>query len=140
MEQPTVITIQASIEAPIAKVWEKWNNPADIIQWNAASDDWHTTKAENDLRPGGTLLSRMEAKDGSMGFDFGAVYDQVITNELIEYTLGDGRKVKIVFETEGDITHVTESFEAETQNSVELQQYGWQAILNNFKKHVEAGL
>ncbi len=140
MEQPTVITIQTSIEAPVAKVWEKWNTPADIIQWNAASDDWHTTKAENDLRPGGTLLSRMEAKDGSMGFDFGAVYDQVITNELIEYTLGDGRKVKIVFEKEGDITHVTESFEAESQNSVELQQYGWQAILNNFKKHVEAGL
>src|SRR6266481_2238277 len=93
----TVITVAATVNAPIVKVWDSWTNPEHIIKWNNASDDWHTTKAENDLRVGGKFLSRMEAKDGSFGFDFGGVYDEVKTNELIAYTIGDGRKVKVNF-------------------------------------------
>src|SRR3954468_25018576 len=93
----TIITIDSTINAPVEKVWSFWSNPAHIIKWNAASDDWHTTRAENDLRTGGTFVSRMEAKDGSFGFDFGGTYDEVITNELIRYTIGDGRKVTAKF-------------------------------------------
>jgi len=135
--QPTVITISATINAPAEKVWKAWTTPADIMQWNHASDDWHSPKAENDLRPGGNFSYTMAAKDGSFSFDFGGVYDEVKANELITYTLGDGRKVKIVFTTNGDTTEVAEDFEAEGENPVEMQRGGWQAILNNFKKHVE---
>ena len=131
------ITIEATVNAPVEKVWEFWSGPEHIKKWNAASDDWHTTRAETDLRPGGTFVSRMEAKDGSFGFDFGGVYDEVMENEYIKYTLGDDRKVSVTFKSVGDNTHVSETFEAEKMNSLEMQQGGWQAILNNFKKYAE---
>ncbi|WP_316819634.1 SRPBCC family protein [Pedobacter gandavensis] len=134
----TVITVAATVNAPIDIIWKAWTNPSDIKKWNAASEDWHTTKAENDLRPGGAFSSRMEAKDGSFGFDFGGIYDDVSPYELITYTLGDGRKVKITFEKNTDGVTITESFDAENTNPVEMQRAGWQAIMNNFKKHVEA--
>jgi uncharacterized protein YndB with AHSA1/START domain len=133
----TVISVQATINAPMEIVWKCWITPEDIVKWNNASDDWHTPRAENDLRPGGKFKYRMEAKDGNFGFDFAGVYDQVKTNQYIEYTIGDGRNVKIVFTGKGDQTDVVESFEAETTHSVDQQRNGWQAILNNFKKHVE---
>ncbi len=133
----TKLTIQATINAPLAIVWKCFNNPDDIVKWNHASDDWHTTRAEIDLRVGGRFSSRMEAKDGSFGFDFGGVYTDVITNEYIAYVLGDGRKVNIQMESDGITTQVTQKFEAEQQNPIEMQQGGWQAILNNFKKFVE---
>ncbi|MEI9810099.1 MAG: SRPBCC family protein [Bacteroidota bacterium] len=133
-----VITVETIVDAPVAKVWEYWTNPGHITKWNNASDDWHTPHAENDIRVGGKFVARMEAKDGSFGFDFAGVYDALRTNEYIEYTIADGRKVKITFTAQGDKTKVVESFEAESTNSLELQQGGWQAILNNFKKYTEA--
>ena len=108
------------------------------MKWNAASEDWHTTRAENDLRAGGVFSSRMEARDGSAGFDFGGTYDEVKQYELISYTLGDGRKVSVNFAAEGEETLVTEIFEAEMQNPADMQRDGWQAILDHFKKYVEA--
>lgn len=140
METPdkVTITVEAFINAPLHTVWECWTAPQHIIHWNFASDDWHAPKAENDLRSGGTFSSRMEAKDGSYGFDFEGVYDDVETNQLIAYTLGDGRTVRIKFTDTGNETHVAETFEPETVNSHDLQRDGWQAILNNFKKYTEA--
>ena len=135
--EKTVITIETTVNAPVQKVWEYWSKPEHITQWNNASDDWHTPRAENDLRVGGNFLSRMEAKDGSMGFDFGGVYDAVDTNKYIEYTMGDGRKVKVHFNQMDNTTKVVESFEAESTNPVEMQRGGWQAILDNFKKYTE---
>jgi uncharacterized protein YndB with AHSA1/START domain len=134
----TIITVENTIDAPVEKVWQYWTMPEHITQWNYASDDWHTPRAENDLRAGGSFISRMEAKDGSFGFDFGGVYDAITTNEYIEYTLGDGRKVKITFTTDGNKTKISESFEAESINAIEMQKGGWQAILDNFKKYTEA--
>jgi len=132
-----IITVEASVKAPVVKVWEYWTAPKHVKQWNAASDDWHTTYAENDLRVGGKFLSRMEAKDGSFGFDFGGVYDKVTKNEFITYTIGDGRKVEITFSGDEDETTIVESFEAEDTHSIEMQRGGWQAILDNFKKYTE---
>ena len=132
-----VLTVKTSVNAPVAKVWEYWNNPEHITKWAFASPDWHTPRADNDLRAGGKFSSRMEAKDGSMGFDFGGVYDAVRENEYIEYTLGDDRKVKINFTANGNSTDIEENFEAENQNPLEMQQAGWQAILDNFKKYTE---
>ncbi len=134
----TKITVEATVKAPVAKVWKLWNEPEHITKWCSASDDWHTPRSENDLRTGGKFSSRMEAKDGSFGFDFGGEYTEVKTNELIVYTMGDGRKVKITFESKDNETKVIETFEAEDQNPIEMQQGGWQAILNNFKKYTEA--
>lgn len=131
----TQITVQTIIEAPVEKVWELWTSPEHIIKWNQASDDWHTTRAENDLRVGGKFLSRMEAKDGSFGFDFWGVYDSIETNKFITTTLGDERKVTVTFEETENGTKVTETFEAEDTNPIELQRNGWQAILDNFKKY-----
>jgi uncharacterized protein YndB with AHSA1/START domain len=136
----TIVQVQTTIKAPIDKVWKNWTTPEDIVKWNSASDDWHTTRAENDLQTGGKFLSRMEAKDGSMGFDFSGVYDEVKTNKLIDSTIDDGRKVKTVFTEKGNETEIMEIFEAETENPIEMQRDGWQAILDNFKKHVEMGL
>ncbi|MBL0358936.1 MAG: SRPBCC family protein [Chitinophagaceae bacterium] len=136
--QAIVITVESIINAPVEKVWEYWTKPVHITQWNNASPDWHTPRAENDLRAGGSFVSRMEAKDGSMGFDFWGTYDTVTINEYIEYSLGDGRKVKISFSGNGNSTKIIECFDAETENTVELQQGGWQAILDNFKKYTEA--
>jgi len=137
-KEKTMISVQAAINAPIAIVWKNWTTPEDITRWNNASDDWHTPRAENDLRAGGKFLSRMESKDGSMGFDFGGVYEKVIVNKLIEYTMDDGRKAKIVFATEDGITKVVETFEAENTHTIEMQRGGWQAILDNFKKFTES--
>ncbi len=138
MSKPTsVLTVTATIQAPVDKVWEIWSKPEHIKKWNNASSDWHTPRAENDLRPGGKFLSRMESVDGKMGFDFTGTYQKVEKHQLISYLMEDGRKVEIKFEENGDSTFVTESFDAETENSLELQQQGWQAILNNFKKQVE---
>lgn len=135
----TMITVQVTINAPVEKVWQYWTKPEHITQWNNASDDWHTPDAENDLRVGGSFRYRMEAKDRSFGFDFGGVYDVVTISKYIEYTLDDERKVKINFTAEGDKTNIEETFEVETQNSIEMQRGGWQAILDNFKKYVENG-
>jgi uncharacterized protein YndB with AHSA1/START domain len=131
------ITVKATVHAPVEKVWEYWTEPKHITKWNNASDDWHTPIAENDLTVGGKFLTRMEAKDGSFGFDFGGIYDEVKLNEAISYTMGDGRKVNITFKGHGNETQVIETFDAETTNSIEMQQAGWQAILDNFKKYSE---
>lgn len=132
-----VLSIRGTIDAPVEKVWRLWTSPEHITKWNTASDDWHTTSAENDLRVGGKFLSRMEAKDGSFGFDFGGTYDEVKPNELIRYTLGDGRKVIVLFHSNTNTTTIESSFEPEGTNSLEMQKNGWQAILDNFKKYVE---
>lgn len=132
------ITIETTINAPVEKVWKMFSTPEDIIQWNSASPDWHTPRAENDLRTGGKFTSRMEAKDGSMGFDFGGVYDDVQEHKIIAYTMADDRKVKVIFEQNGESTTIRETFDAETMNSLEMQRAGWQSILDNFKKYVES--
>ncbi|WP_306350723.1 SRPBCC family protein [Flavobacterium sp. '19STA2R22 D10 B1'] len=137
METKTNVTVEAKINAPVEKVWQLWNDPKHIVKWTTASDDWHTPKAENDLKVGGAFLTRMEAKDGSFGFDFEGVYDVVDTHKSIEYTMSDGRKVKILFKTQEGVTEIVETFDAEQMNPVEMQREGWQSILNNFKKHVE---
>ncbi len=131
------ITVETLVNAPIDKVWEFWTKPEHIKQWNNASEDWHTTRAENDLRIGGKFLSRMEAKDGSFGFDFEGIYDAIIINKKISYTLLDDRKVTITFSPTENGVQVIETFEAENENSLELQKMGWQAILTNFKNYVE---
>lgn len=133
----TMITIEAAINAPVEKVWKNWTTPEHIMQWNHASDDWHCPASENDVRTGGKFSATMAAKDGSFSFDFGGVHTAVKENEIIESEMGDGRKMKVVFKSNGDKTHVTESFEAESENSLELQRGGWQMILNNFKKYTE---
>ena len=133
----TAITVQTTVNAPSEKVWKFWTEPGHIIQWNNASDDWHTPRAENDLRVGGKFSARMEAKDGSFGFDFGGDYTNVIEHKIIEYILGDGRKVIIEFSSEGNTTTVVETFDAENTHSAEMQRSGWQAILDNFKKYTE---
>ena len=135
---PTKITVETTVNAPVEKVWKSWGEPEHIKNWCAASEDWHAPKAENDLRTGGKFSTRMEAKDGSFGFDFGGIYDNVKKNELIEYTIGDGRKVQVTFSPSGDQTKIVETFDAETTNSVEMQRGGWQAILDNFKKYTES--
>ncbi|WP_018614437.1 SRPBCC family protein [Segetibacter koreensis] len=135
--EKTQITVETNVKAPIEKAWEVFTTPEHITHWNNASDDWFTPKVENDLRPGGKFVYRMEAKDGSFGFDFGGTYDEVKTNEQIAYTLGDGRKVKITFMGNGAETKVVEIFEAESTNPIEMQRGGWQAILDNFKKYAE---
>ena len=131
------ITVEAKISAPIAEVWRAWKTPEDIKQWNAASDDWHTTKSSVDLRVGGAFSSRMEARDGSMGFDFAGTYTRVEEHKLIESSFG-GRTLLVECLPEKDGVTVRESFDAEASHSVEQQRGGWQAILNNFKKHVES--
>lgn len=135
MQEP--ITVEVHVSAPIEKVWNDFTSPEAIKVWNAASDDWHTTEASNDLRVGGTFSSRMEAKDGSAGFDFAGVYTSVFPHEHIAYTMGDGRKVEVTFTPEENGVRVVETFDPETQNTPELQRTGWQAILDNFKKYAE---
>jgi len=131
------ITVETKISAPIEQVWRAWNTPDDIKQWNSASDDWHTTKSEVDLRVGGAFSSRMEARDGSRGFDFAGTYTNVVEHKLIESTFG-GRILLVEFITGQDGVTVRETFDPESTHSVEQQRQGWQAILNNFKKHVES--
>jgi uncharacterized protein YndB with AHSA1/START domain len=136
--QKSIITVQATINAPVEKVWKFWTGPEHIVNWNNASDDWHTPRAENDLRAGGRFLSRMEARDGSSGFDFAGKYTTVEHYRQIEYVLDDGRNVQVIFIPRGNVTTVTEAFEAEQTNTTEMQEAGWQAILDNFKKYTEA--
>ena len=132
------ITIETTVNAPVEKVWEYWSAPEHITKCNNASPDWHSPRSENDLRTGGKFSTRMEAKDGSMGFDFGGVYDDVRTNELIAFTMGDGRTVSVKFAGDGDQTKIVETFEAEETNPIEMQRGGWQAILDNFKNYTES--
>jgi len=131
------ITVETTVSAPIEEVWHAWNAPDDIKQWNTASEDWHTTQTTVDLRVGGSFSSRMEAKDGSMGFDFAGTYTRIIDHNLIESTFGD-RALVVEFITGKDGVTVRETFDAETIHPVEYQRGGWLAILNNFKKHVES--
>lgn len=135
--QPTKITVQVTVNAPVEKAWTVWNEPDHITQWCTGSPDWHTPRADNDLRVGGTLHSRMEAKDGSAGFDFVGIYTDVKKHKTIAYTMDDGRTVSISFSTNGKTTTIVETFDAENENPVELQREGWQTILNNFKSHIE---
>jgi len=136
-KEKTVITISADINAPVSKVWKYWSTPEHIMQWNTASPDWHCPASTNDLRVGGKFSATMAAKDGSYSFDFAGVYTEVEENKKISYVMGDGRKVNVWFEEKDGRTNVTSGFEAENTNSLELQRGGWQAILDNFKKHTE---
>jgi uncharacterized protein YndB with AHSA1/START domain len=132
----TAITVESLIAAPIDTVWRAYTTPEDIKKWNAASDDWHTTAATVDLRVGGSFSSRMEAKDGSFGFDFAGTYTKIVTNELIEYSLGDHRAVSVVFKQTPAGVRVSVTFGAEATHTIEQQRAGWQAILDNFAKYV----
>ena len=132
------ITIASHAKAPIDAVWQAWNTPAHIMQWNAASPDWHTTKSTVDLREGGKFSSRMEAKDGSFGFDFEGTYSKVVPNKTIEYAMPDGREVQVEFTERAGGVDIRSTFDAESQNPPEMQRDGWQAILDNFVRHVEA--
>ncbi|MCZ4223355.1 SRPBCC family protein [Pedobacter rhodius] len=136
-DNTTPITIEATVNTTVEKVWEFWNNPEHIKNWAFASPEWHAPNAENDLREGGKFSTTMAARDGSMSFDFGGTYTTVETHKLIEYVLDDGRKVKILFEGEGDKTKVTETFDPENTNPLDMQKGGWQAILDNFKQYTE---
>lgn len=137
MENKTPITVETTVKANLEKVWHYWNEPAHICNWYFASNDWHAPAAENDLRVDGKFKTTMAAKDGSMAFDFEGVYTNVLPQQLIEYVLEDGRKVKISFSEKGNETTVIETFDPENINSMELQKSGWQAILNNFKSYTE---
>jgi uncharacterized protein YndB with AHSA1/START domain len=132
------ITVYTEVLGELGKVWNAWTSPEHIVHWNFAADSWHAPAAVNDLRVGGKFSYRMEAKDGSMGFDFSGVYSEIIEHELIAYTMDDGRKARVTFEALGESTLVTEVFEPETMNAPELQQAGWQMILDNFKRHAES--
>lgn len=139
MDAKKAITVQTVINAPLEEVWKIWTTPEHITKWNNASDDWHTPRAENDLQVDGKFLYRMEARDGKFGFDFVGTYDEIKRNELIAYTIEDGRKVKVTFTKNEDAeTEVVETFEAESTNPPEMQRDGWQAILENFRKYVES--
>jgi len=131
------ITVETLVKADLDAVWAAWNDPEDIKQWNAASDDWHTTQSTVDLREGGRFSARMEAKDGSFGFDFEGTYTRIVPRKLIEYQMDDDRTCKVEFVEDAGGVLVRETFDAETENAPELQRQGWQAILDNFAAHVE---
>lgn len=132
------ITIKADIQVPVEKVWNAYTQPEHITRWNRASEDWHCPRAENDLKVGGKYNARMEAKDGSFGFDFEAIYDEIINKKKLSYNMLDGRNATTEFISDGNRTKVATTFDPENQNPVEMQQEGWQAILNNFKNYVES--
>jgi uncharacterized protein YndB with AHSA1/START domain len=132
------ITVEVVVNVDINKVWNAWVSPEAIKNWNHASDDWHTTHADVDLKEGGEFLSRMEARDGSFGFDFRGTYQKIVPGRLIEYVIEDGRAVSVLFEPTEDAVKITETFEPEEQNPIAMQKNGWQAILNNFAKYVES--
>ena len=136
--QSTPITVETTVAAPVDRVWRAYTTPEAITRWNAASDDWHTTAATVDLRPGGAFSSRMEAKDGSAGFDFAGTYTDVVEHERLAYTFGD-RTAEVVFRPVPAGTAVCMTFEGETTHPVEQQRQGWQAILDNFRRYVEGG-
>ena len=132
------ITVETAVKAPVRAVWEAWNNPKDIREWNAAQDDWHTTRSTVDLREGGKFSARMEARDGSAGFDFEGIYTRIVPLKAIDFLMSDGREVHVEFIEHKGETLVKETFDAETENTPEVQRQGWQAILDNFGRHVEA--
>jgi uncharacterized protein YndB with AHSA1/START domain len=134
----TSLTVETTVNAPIQKVWDYWTKPEHITKWNAASDDWHTPWAENELKIGGKFKARMEARDGSFGFDFEGTYNDVQDQKYLEYTIADGRKVQVSFSSQAEATKVVETFEAEDTHSIEMQKEGWQAIMNNFMKYAES--
>ncbi len=138
MKKKEQITVKTIVHSNIEIVWNTWTEPEHIKKWNTASKDWHTTKAENNFTKGGRFTSRMEAKDGSMGFDFGGIYTKIVPKQHIAYTLDDDRRVTIDFKGQGDTIAITETFEAENENPIAMQRDGWQAILDNFKKYTEA--
>jgi uncharacterized protein YndB with AHSA1/START domain len=131
------ITIETLVNAPLSRVWNAYNDPDDITRWNAASDDWHTTRSSVDLREGGRFLSRMEAKDGSAGFDFGGTYTRVVPQRTIDYRMDDGREARVDFAERDGGTVVTTTFDAESTHPPEFQRQGWQAILDKFGRYVE---
>lgn len=133
------VTVSTLVNAPLETVWEYWTKPEHIQNWNAASPDWHTPHATNDLRVGGKFQSRMEAKDKSAGFDFEGIYTEVMPQEKITYAMEDGRKVEVLFETTEEGVRVTETFDIEQLNSADMQRAGWQSILDNFKTYTEQG-
>jgi uncharacterized protein YndB with AHSA1/START domain len=136
--QSSAITVEVTVNKPVENVWQVWVRPADIMQWNIPFDDWHSPRVENDLKPGGSFLFRMEAKNGSEGFDHSGIYDKVISNQLIEYTDADGRKSIIKFIPHGDTTTIVETFEPEKTNPIEMQKDFCQSVLNNFKRYTES--
>ena len=138
MPDTTLITVETTVSATVGKVWEFWTSPEHIMKWNNASEDWHTPSASSDLREGGTFMARMEAKDGSAGFDFGGTFTKVVPEKLLGYEMSDGRKVSVSFTEKDGVTHISETFDAEHENPEEMQRQGWQSILDNFKKHAEA--
>jgi len=138
MAEATRITVEAAAHVPVAKVWKVWNTPGDIMKWNSPDPSWHSPSSENDLTVGGKFKHRMEAKDGSFGFDFEGVYDNVELHKEITYTMSDGRKATTLFAEENGKTTIATTFDLETENDPEFQKQGWQAILNNFVKYVES--
>jgi len=135
--EKTSITVEATVNATVDKVWKYFNEPEHIKQWAFASDEWHAPAAENDLKTNGKFKTTMAAKDGSFSFDFTGTYTRIEQHKMIQYTIDDGRQVIVTFEGRGDKTIIKEAFEAEAQNPIEMQRGGWQAILDNFKKHTE---
>lgn len=138
MTTATKITVKATVNAPISEVWEAWNDPTDIMQWNAADPSWYCPASENNLNVGGKFKHRMEAKDGSFGFDFEGQYEKVEPLQEISYAMSDGRKVNTWFAAENGTTTITSTFDAETENELEMQKQGWQAILENFARYISA--
>ena len=138
MTEQTKITVEATVNAPVEKVWQAWNNPTDIMKWNTPDPSWHTPRSENDLRLNGKFKNRMEAKDGSFGFDFEGTYDKVDLHKEIAYTMPDGRTATTLFADKEGKTTLTTTFDPETENAPEFQKQGWQAILNSFVKYVES--
>ncbi len=132
-----MITVEATVNAPVEKVWQCWTLPQHIMKWNQADPSWHCPAASNDLRVGGKFVATMAAKDGSASFDFNGIYDEVVTHKLISYTIEGGRKVRITFSSDGKGTKIVESFEPENENPLEMQKAGWQSIMNSFKKYTE---
>ncbi|HRE87288.1 MULTISPECIES: SRPBCC domain-containing protein [unclassified Candidatus Accumulibacter] len=137
-EKAMKVTVEAFVRVDLDKVWAAWNNPADIVQWNAADETWHTKARAVDFREGGTFRSRMEAKNGTSGFDFEGTDTRIVATKLIQYQMSDGREVQACFVARSGGFLVTETFDAETENPPELQRHGWQAFLNSFSRHVEA--
>ncbi len=134
----TPITVQTVVNSPVQKAWDAWTKPEHVTKWNQASSDWHSPRGTNDLREGGKFVYRMESKDGTIGFDFGGTYTKVVPLKQIEYVMDDKRAVSVTFEEQGDSTRIVETFDAESENSPEMQRQGWQAIIDNYKKYTES--
>lgn len=138
MPDKTSITVETIVNAPVSKAWEAWTKPEHITQWNHASVDWHSPRATVDLKEGGKMVARMEAKDGSTGFEFETTFTKVVPHKQLDSVMSDGRKIFVTFEDQGDTTRVVETFDAESTNPIEMQREGWQSILDNYKKYTES--